>query len=195
MAVKTQQYLSLLKSLLPRGVAWVDTANNKLGQLLLALAEELARVDARESDLLEEADPRSTYEMLSEWEAAFGLPDPCVGGDLTLEQRLDSLYSKVTNTGGQSIQFFIDLAASMGYQVTITEFSAYTVADPVNVPIYGIDWRFAWQVNAAEESVTYFRVNSGVNEGLASWGNERLECAFSRLKPAHTTLIFAYGGN
>lgn len=194
MAVKTQQYLSLLKSLLPRGIAWVDAVNNDLGQLLHGLAEELARVDAREDALIDEADPRTTYEMLPDWERAFGLPDPCVGEDLTLEQRLESLYAKVTNTGGQSRQFFIDLAASLGYEVTITEFSPYTVNDSVDHPLYGDDWWFAWQVNAPENTVDYLTVNSDVDTPLASWGNERLECSINRLKPAHTQVIFAYGG-
>lgn len=194
MAVKTQQYLSLLKSLLPRGIAWVDSVNNDLGRLLHALAEELARVDAREDALIEEADPRTTYEMLPDWERAFGLPDPCVGSGLTLEQRLETLYAKVTSTGGQSRQFFIDLAASLGYEITITEFKPYTVNDSVDTPIYGDDWWFAWQVNAPENTVNYLTVNSDVNTPLASWGNERLECSINRLKPAQTQVIFAYGG-
>lgn len=194
MAVGAQRYSNLLTALLPRGLAWVDAANNKLGDLLLALADELARVDARESDLLDEADPRTTYEMLSDWEAAFGLPDPCVTVSLTLEQRLDSLYAKVTNEGGQSRQFFIDLAASLGYDITITEFDPFTVESTVDELLYNDDWQFAWQVNAPDETVNYFTVNSDVDTALANWGNQRLECGISRLKPAHTTIIFAYGG-
>lgn len=193
MAVKTQQYLSLLKSLLPRGIAWVDAVNNDLGRLLHALAEEFARVDAREDALIEEADPRTTYEMLPDWERAFGLPDPCVGSDLTLEQRLETLYAKVTNTGGQSRQFFIDLAAFLGYDITIEEFELHTVNSSVDAPYYDEPWRFTWRVRAPEVTIYERTVDSDVDTPFAYWGNERLECGISRLKPAHTTILFAYG--
>ena len=195
MALKTQQYLNMLMSLMPRGKLWDDLQEdpNFIG-LFESAAEELAIIDARESDLLNEADPRSTREMLEDWERAYDLPDPCVDGDLTLEQRLDSLYAKVINKGGQSIDYFIKLAKSLGYDITITEFSPYKVNDPVNKPIYGKNWKFIWRGNAPEVTVTKSTVRSRVNEPLAAWGNERLECSLSRFKPNHTKLIFSYGG-
>jgi uncharacterized protein YmfQ (DUF2313 family) len=62
----------------------------------------------------------------------------------------------------------------------------------VNLPIYGDLWRFAWQVNAPATTVEQFTVMGGVDEALQSWGNELLECLISRLKPAHTNVLFAY---
>lgn len=195
MAIKTQQYLNMLMALMPRGLLWDDLQHDPdfIG-LFESSAEELAILHAREDDLLNEADPRTTYQMLNEWEAAHALPDPCVDDTQTIQQRLDSLYAKVTNKGGQSIPYFIALAESLGYQVTITEFSRWTVSDRVNKPLYGQSWQFAWQVNAPEETISYFTMRGRVDEPLAAWGNKRLECTFHRLKPDHTTLIFSYGG-
>tara|TARA_R110000772_G_scaffold64331_1_gene143979 strand:+ start:80 stop:664 length:585 start_codon:yes stop_codon:yes gene_type:complete len=194
MAINAEHYLSQLKALLPRGFLWVDLAQNKLGQLLHAIADELARIDARGNDLIDEADPRTTYELLIEWEKAFGLPDPCLTEALTLEQRNKVLHAKVTNLGGQSRQFFIDLAKGLGYTVTITEFDPFTVASTVDESIYGEDWQFAWQVNSPSETVNFLTVASDVDTPLANWGNQRLECAITRLKPAHTIVQFSYGG-
>lgn len=44
-----------------------------LSKLLLGLAQELARVDARVSDLLDEADPSTAVELLPEYEAELDL--------------------------------------------------------------------------------------------------------------------------
>jgi uncharacterized protein YmfQ (DUF2313 family) len=37
------------------------------------------RLTARANNLLIDAFPGSTYELLPEWEATLGLPDPCAG--------------------------------------------------------------------------------------------------------------------
>lgn len=194
MAVTAEHYFSQLKALLPRGLLWDSLVENELGQILQAEAEELARVDARADDLINEADPRTAFELLPEWEQDYALPDPCLADGLTLERRLEILYAKVTSQGGQSRPFFIELAASLGYTVTITEFDPFTVASTVDESLYGDNWQFAWQVNAPSETIDYLTVASDVSTALASWGNERLKCAITRLKPAHTHVLFSYGG-
>ena len=55
-------YADQLKQLLPRGRLWLLEADAKLRALLLAIAEELARVDARGVDLINESDPRTADE-------------------------------------------------------------------------------------------------------------------------------------
>jgi uncharacterized protein YmfQ (DUF2313 family) len=114
------------------------------------------------------------------------------GVSQTLQQRRNALVAQLTGIGDQSRQYFIDLAASAGFTITITEFRPFTVGSRVNDPIYNEIWRFAWQVNAPQTTVEWFTVTSGVNEGLRSWGNQLLECLISRLKPAHTKVLFAY---
>ena len=195
MAIKTQQYFNMLMALMPRGLLWEHLQEDPtFVGLFESVAEEFALLHAREDDLRDEADIRTTYEILPEWETAYGLPDPCAGDDLTLEQRYSMLFAKYTNKGGQRPQFFIDLAASVGYNVTITEFQPFTVGGTVDDLLYGESWKFAWQVNAPSETVNYLTVASEVSAALANWGNERLECAITRLKPAHTHVLFSYGG-
>lgn len=142
--------------------------------------------------ILTEADPRSIYQLLADWERVLGLPDPCVGQLPTIEQRRAAVVSKVTMKGGQSRAFFVALAAKLGFTITITEFKQYSVMSPVNTPLCGWQWCFTWRVNAPINTVRNFSVMSGVNEPLSSWGNALLECAITRFKPAHTHVQFAY---
>ncbi len=189
-----EHYLAQLQALLPPGAAWPRDLDATLTQVLLALADEFARLDARTFDLLDESDPRTVLEMLIDWERVFGLPEPCAKeGELTFNERRENLVEKVTRLGGQSRQYFIEVAARIGFEITITEFRPHHVMRDVMYPLYDIHWVHHWQVNGPEETVKWHTVMSGVNEPLASWGNELLECNIRRLRPAHTTVQFAYG--
>lgn len=189
------EYLAQLQALLPQGPAWPREANAALTQLLAAWADELARVDGRAADLIEEADPRTTAELLADWERVAGLPDACVaayGITQTTAQRRAALVAKLTTIGGQNAAYFIALAARLGYTITITEYKTFTVRSKVNDPINDLPWRFVFTVNAPLNTVRRFTVRSAVNEPLAEWGNELLECVIARLKPTHTHVLFAY---
>ena len=113
-------YLSQLRGLLPSGVAWRAADGLSITNLLQAMADELARVDGRAAQLHEEADPTTTNEILPDWERIAGLPDNCSEtlAD-TVQQRRSALVSKLTQQGGQSPQYFIDIAAALGYMARI----------------------------------------------------------------------------
>ena len=188
-------YLEQLQALLPAGPAWPRDAKASITKLLGALAAELTRVDGRAWQFVEEADPRTTAELFFDWERVAGLPDTCAiafGGDQTMAQRRAALVGRLTTLGGQSPAYFIGLAAVLGYAITITEFHAHTVNDDVEYPLYDTAWNFAWQVNAALNTVTDITVDSTVEDPIAAWGNALLECVIKRLKPAQTTVLFSY---
>lgn len=192
MGLSAEVYARQLQQLLPQGAAWDVQPGSRMAQLLLGIGEELARIDARAGSLVDEWDPRTTYELLVEWERMLGLPDPCVTGEQTIAQRRAAVIAKYTSLGGQTPAYYIALAAALGYSVTITEFTPYDIGDDVDAPIEGDAWAYAWQVNAALNTVGEQTVDDGADEPLAWWGNEALECVLDRLKPAHTYLLFAY---
>lgn len=192
MALTTDDYLQQLQALLPQGPAWSREADAVLTKLLTAFAEEFAKVDARIDALVNEADPRTTNELLADWERVAGLPDLCTGIPPTIALRRELLVSKLTNLGGQSKAFFIALAAKLGYTIAIDEFKRFRVTSRVNDVLNDSDWAYVWRVNAAQDTVRKFTVSGRVNEPLASWGNTALECVITRLKPAHTHVQFAY---
>lgn len=195
MALTVDDYLGQLQALLPPGPAWPRDEDAAATRLLRGLAVELARLDGRAVQLLEEADPRTASELLADLERVAGLPDPCVvaaGVTQGTAQRRASLMARLTTIGGQSAAYFTALAATLGYAVTISEFHLQDVNDDVDALLYAPPWQFAWQVNAALASVFELTAIDTVDDALAAWGNTPLECVFNRLKPAHSTVLFAY---
>lgn len=194
MAMTASDYLRQLQALLPPGVAWPRQPDATLTRFLAGLAEELARVELRGEQLFDEADPRTAAELLADWERVLGLPDPCVVASQSSSERRQAAYAKLTDAGGLSRQFYVDLAARLGYTITVTEFRQFKVGQSVvGDPLYGDDWVYAWQVNAALDTIREFKVGqSAVGDPLRSWGNAALECAINARQPAHTHTIFSY---
>lgn len=190
------EYLEQLKTLLPPGQAFPREAGTTLHDLLDGMSIELARVDGRGEALPAEANPLSTNELLSDWERVSGLPDKCSGYlEETLQGRRSALLTKLSSTGGQSPAYFIGLAESLGYTVTIEVFRPFRVGmSRAGDALTNGSWIFTWLIRAPEVTVTSFRVGrSAVGERLRTWGNDTLECKLNQLKPAHTIALFAYG--
>ncbi|MHC8326142.1 YmfQ family protein [Pseudomonas sp. LB1P83] len=190
------EYREQLKSLLPPGQAFPRDPGSTLHDLLDGMSLELARVDARGSVLPLEVNPVTSLELLPDWERVAGLPDKCSGTlEETLQGRRNALLAKLTSTGGQSAAYFIELAASLGYTVTIETFRSFRVGrSRAGDLLTNGPWAFTWLIRAPEVSVTSFRVGqSAVGERLRTWGNDTLECKINQLKPAHTVALFAYG--
>jgi uncharacterized protein YmfQ (DUF2313 family) len=187
-------YLQQLINLTPAGSAFPTENESNWVQLLSAIAQTCARIDANAILLLNESFPDTTTQLLPNWERVAGLPDECSELGDTYEIRRLNLIAKLTSRGGQSRAYFIEIAAALGYTITITEFSPFRVSySAVGDPLYDETWYFAWQVNSALNTITYFRAGrSGAGEPLRSWGNTRLECIMNKYKPAHTVLQFAY---
>ena len=157
---------------------------------------ELARVDVRGESLPIEANPVSTNELLSDWERVAGLPDKCSGVlEETIQGRRNALLTKLTSIGGQSAQYFIDLAASLGYTVTIEEYRPFRAGlSRAGDALANGDWVFTWLIRAPAVSIMEFRAGrSGAGERLRTWGNDTLGCKINQLKRAHTIALFAYG--
>lgn len=200
MATKQTDYLAMLQDLLPRGAAWPRDPDATLTKLLDALATGFVAVDRRGDDLLRESDPRETYELLEDWERAFGLPDPCLDLSNTLQERRQDLLERVTGIGGQSVAYFLAVAASIGYDdVTITEFRPFVCGvsrcgDRLNGPH---EIRYLWVMRVPGPRVTRFRTGaSQIGDRLGEIDRATdLECLIRRLAPAHTNLLFSYEGS
>lgn len=187
-------FAGALTRLLPRGPVWPREPDSTVAETMEALAPSFARSNARANFLVEDAFPANTTELLPEWEASLGLPDPCLGEAPTLAARRAEIVARLTGRGGQSRAYMIAYAARLGFTITITEFKAFCAGDPVGSPDNGDAWGFVWQNNAPLNSYTFFLAGSSVaGEPLAEWGNTVLECEMRRIAPEHTILLFAYG--
>lgn len=118
-------YLSALQAKLPQGRAWPWDPAALFTALLDGFAKSYAIVDQKQTDLLIDAFPKTTVELLPEWESSLGLPDPCVGLQPTLEQRRTQVIARLTSLGGQSIPYLTAFAAALGFTVTITEYADF----------------------------------------------------------------------
>jgi uncharacterized protein YmfQ (DUF2313 family) len=122
-------YTEAFLSMLPQGQAWPKhTPGSVLVQGVTGLCDYWGFVDGRAADLLEiESDPRQTVELLPDWERNWGLPDPCYAEPQTIGQRQLALVMRMTMQGAQSREFFIGIAAMLGYSITITEYRTFVV--------------------------------------------------------------------
>lgn len=135
---------------------------------------------------------------LDDWEREFGLPDECLAGQaLTTDRRKLLLRMRVAAKGGQSREFFICLAATLGYTITIKEYSPFRcgqarcgkekIGSPINEVI--------WEVSVQSSGITWLRAGQGRvgKDPLGGYGRKLdLECLLNKYKPAHTQIKFRY---
>ncbi|MGY2732399.1 YmfQ family protein [Sphingomonas sp. UYP23] len=190
-------YAGALTKLLPRGRVWPREAGSTQAQVVACFAPTMERVDASAVQLLADAFPGTTINLLDDWEASLGLPDPCLGNNPTMLQRRAQVVSRVSDSGGQSAQRFIDLAAQLGFVIEIITFAPFrTGRSRVGGPLNSPDWSFAWRVRIISgETGAYngaFRAGQGrMGDPLASTaaGLNTLFCELRRVAPAHTILL------
>jgi uncharacterized protein YmfQ (DUF2313 family) len=187
-------FLRAFQALLPRGRVWPRDQDAVQTKTFAGLAPSYERNYNRAVYLLTDAFPAAATELLPEWELTLGLPDPCAGTSPTIQQRRNQVVARFANGGGQSIPYFINFAAQLGYTITITQFAPARVGQSrVGQPLCGTDWAFAWQVNAPLNTVYKSRVGTArAGDPLVAWGNAVLECELRAIMPAHTIPIFAY---
>jgi len=188
-------YFEAAKRLCPTGPAWKLDEPLIFSALLKAIAQSFTDFDVYLQNLLAEIHPQTSVIMLPVQEQIYG-----VGGTLgyptTLQGRRNAILAKANAKGGQSPQFFINLASQLGFTITIDEL-VFNIARAgvyaAGTPFYGEQYSSTWVVNAPLNTVTYFRAGeSWAGEPTASWGNTLLENTLNTLKPAHTNIIFSY---
>jgi uncharacterized protein YmfQ (DUF2313 family) len=190
----TQDFLNAIQGLLPSGLVWPRGQDSVQAETLSGLAPTFVRHAERAVNLLTDANPATTIELLSEWESTLGLPDPCAGESPTLQQRRQQVVARFANSGGQSIPYFVSFALDLGYAVETKEFAPFRCGQScAGDPVGGEDWSYTWAIVAPLVSPVYFSAGqSTAGEPLASWQNTVLECELKRVRPAHTLLQFIY---
>jgi uncharacterized protein YmfQ (DUF2313 family) len=160
---------------------------------LQALMPTYQRLDARAANLLVDAFPTTTVELLPEWQLSLGLPDPCASATPTLADERAQVVARLTARGGQSAAYMIQYAATLGYTITITTFTFSRFGMLFGGTFGGADWANAWQINAPTFSARPFLFGSdNFGEPFQSWDATVLQCELQRVAPAHTTLFFVY---
>jgi uncharacterized protein YmfQ (DUF2313 family) len=142
--------------------------------------------------LLEEMMADRAYNLLTDWERVCALiPDP----DGTLQARQDAVVRILRSRGGLSRAYFIDIAASFGWQITIDELLPFMCGwNRAGDILYEDSVRWIWRVNVSDYAAYSFRTGlSCAGERLTWWlPIPVLEELFNDLKPANTYVIFNY---
>lgn len=114
--------LATIQRHLPTGPAWdaYRTEGKNLYKLISALAKAYDDASAALCRTVAELDPRTTKQMLTEWETAVSLPDACLPTASTLEQRRYWIMWRLTKKRWNTRQDWMDLADLFGLEVRIT---------------------------------------------------------------------------
>jgi uncharacterized protein YmfQ (DUF2313 family) len=172
-------YLQQLNALLPSGWLWNALRGDAIAQGLLgAVADELATIDARAGNVLDEGDPRTVVEMLPEWEEWLGLPDACSGDLGTVDQRRAAILLRRLARGGQSPAYFSGLAQALGYTAAIIEHQPTRYGARYGTDYSGLAWQTVFDVVATA--------------GPAAAPASLLECAIRRAARADRHPRFIY---
>jgi uncharacterized protein YmfQ (DUF2313 family) len=178
----------LLKRSLPHGA--YDPNAPVISAELAAEGNALDAVQQSAATLLAEADPRSAYLTLPDWERVLGL----AALNLSIEQRRAAVAAKYFQHGGQSRAFFIALAERLGFpNAAITEYQLATCNSDCNSALYSEADLFVWTLTVTALGGFYTaNCNSPCDAALGSWGYSTLEDAVNLYKPAHTRALFNY---
>lgn len=178
---------------LPNGKGFI--AKNQDGtnfrRFLRGLAFELQRIESTFIYTTQQYDPQTTTDFITEWESAVGIPDDCFPGTEDLQTRRKHVVVKLLSSGANTAQDFIDIAAFLGFDITISYLDEVEFYPPYDVPITLItgvpESRFIWIVTGAGvvPNVPPYDVPFSLSSGTSV-----IQCLFNKLKPAHTRIIY-----
>ncbi|HCG3094391.1 TPA: DUF2313 domain-containing protein [Klebsiella pneumoniae] len=137
--------------------------------------------------------PLFSADLLTDWERVLAITP---GGDDSWQQRLEMVLIKLAEVGGLSRAYFIRLAKSAGYTITIEELDMFRAGESAAGEYINEDgFMWVWQVNIMGRYTPsyYFRAGeSCAGDSLQNFGDPVIESWFNELKPAHTFCIFTY---
>jgi len=191
-------WLQVYRALLPTGPFW-DAYCLPGGEgegVLRGRAKVFAAYESRLYLLLSELIPSGAVQSLAAREGEAGLPSCCSASiSESLSARVGEVVSVWNGRGGIHADYYIELAAGFGaVDSTVTAFNAYTCEMDCETAVFDESWHNVWRLNAPEVPVYELSCESGCEEPLRLWGNERLECEVNRKKPSGTHVFVGYGG-
>lgn len=192
MAMSAVKYAEALHALLPPGDAFAGGEGTTLDGLLLGLAQELERIDARGDELLTQVFPDKSTELLAEWERVCGLPDECmVALAQTDAAREAAIVARLTQNSEPTVAFLVAAATALGYDITITENRERRFGASYGTPYGGPDWNLTFTValSSGDPLITSRQYGADYGGVYATISDLPLLCLLGHLKPAHTIMF------
>jgi uncharacterized protein YmfQ (DUF2313 family) len=191
----------------PRGVVWgTDEVSDGTGaspvmrKVWTALAGWLSDQYKSAFQAAAQTFPSAITYSLDDWEAEYGLPDPCTSPASGEQGRINAVRARYGAQGGASPAYFVCLAASVGYDITITEPSDFICGlsecggDDATTAQNG---HHEWIIHLNSLGDIWFYTGDAIVAETPLGGflaATDLECILRRVAPTHTTLTFDYSG-
>lgn len=161
---------------MPGGKIW--RAKNIVDSKLRALLRGFGASAKRQEEILDkfwdEVFIGTSEEFLPDFEKAVGIPDDCFPGTGTIAERQADVQLKMVSLYVVTEQDFIDLAAILGFTITIER---------------TVGVRFTWTILGDGVATVGFPYEFPFTFGETTNSNI-LQCLFKKLKPANTRLLF-----
>ena len=169
-------YGNALRQLLPPGAPFAAPTGSQLYELTEGSAVVFDNFVELADNLLNEFDPRTAMDFLSDWERVYDLPGTNPSPPATIAGRQAALLAKAQGYGNPTPAYFIALAAALGYTATITTYAGqlFTCDSACNASVYGDAWMSSWVLNASSIPAT----------------DATLRWLITSLAPAHTAVGF-----
>jgi len=180
----TTKYTNLLFALLPQGPAWPRDEDTELFAFVDALGVELSRIEAKAAELIEEADPRTTDELLDDWERITGLPGDNPNPPTTDDDRRAALAEHLLGLGPPSkpnIEARIDAIGPTGWYSwkDWETFDPFVAGSPAGDSLTQSEWQYTRRLHL--ESYDY----GGPIDLAVEW-------LLTRIFPAHGVLLIQW---
>lgn len=194
------RYSRMIKKLFPRGKAWdsIYIPSSNIFKLIDSWSIETCNIHERALRLIEEVDPRTTSELLEDWERLLGLPDECDGNQSkTIQERRNRVIQILTTRGGQNELFYQTLASNFGFDVDVISAEdqpPFKAGSKAGQRLTNGNWAFAFVIKAPASFLIRFLAGQGAaGDPLVKVGNQTLQCLMEKHKPAHTIVLFSFG--
>lgn len=198
--------ITALLAHLPSGVAWLAfrVFGKVSNRLFTAWSREYEAAWNSLHALSRELDYRTTEQMVSEWEAALGLPDPCLPSATTLEDRKKWIRFRLDKKRWSTLDDWYELAEIYGVRVRITpgfivqKPSLIASIFPIQLNLFPKLGRFRIYIDLLDEKFGGFPYDGATLEehkfpipfGGKSDFARQFRCMIERVAPANVLIIW-----
>jgi hypothetical protein len=197
--------LTVLLSHLPLGMAWEGfrTAGKVAYRLYKSFAESYEDAWEALCRLAIELDPRTTTELIDEWEKALSLPDPCLPKYQSLEDRRKWIMWRLDKRRWSTAADWIELALLFDVRIAVTpgwrvqKPALYDASYPKRYDLFPKLGRFRVYINQRDGACGGYPYggNSGgpgypILYGCVDKKYLDFQCLIERVKPANVIIIW-----
>lgn len=190
---------------LPQGIAWecFRRAGKVAFRLISAFGEAYEDAWKALCRLATELDPRTTTELIGEWERAVSLPDPCLPKYQTIEDRRKWVMWRLDKRRYSTAEDWKYLASLFGLSISITpgwyvqKPALYPAEYPKRYDLFPKLGRFRVYINVNNGACRGYAYGSDIGGqgypipyGCIDANYDAFKCLINRVKPAHVTIIW-----